>query len=207
MAKALNILLALALAGVLGLNWVIRPNPAERNAEVLAEMVNSAALETQSDYPGLDGGSASLLPVEGTVARGHMPLRYGATPEEARRAGAELKNPLPADDQAAVDRGAVVYGNFCAVCHGPAGAGNGTVTARGVPPPPSLSAENAVNMADGQMFHVITYGQKNMPPYAAQVGRDDRWRAILYVRSLQKKEKDAAGRAAAAPPARQEVRK
>jgi mono/diheme cytochrome c family protein len=36
------------------------------------------------------------------------------------------------------------------------------------------------------MFHILTYGQKNMPSYASQVSEDDRWKAILYVRSLQR---------------------
>ena len=37
------------------------------------------------------------------------------------------------------------------------------------------------------MFHVLSYGQGNMAPYASQVDRDDRWKAILHVRALQEK--------------------
>jgi mono/diheme cytochrome c family protein len=40
-------------------------------------------------------------------------------------------------------------------------------------------------MKDGQLFHVLTYGQNNMPSYASQLSRDDRWNAILYVRTMQ----------------------
>jgi mono/diheme cytochrome c family protein len=40
-------------------------------------------------------------------------------------------------------------------------------------------------MPDGQMFHVLTYGQGRMPPVATQLASDDRWRAILHVRQLQ----------------------
>jgi hypothetical protein len=35
------------------------------------------------------------------------------------------------------------------------------------------------------MYHLITLGQNNMPSYAAQVMRDDRWKVILFIRSLQ----------------------
>jgi hypothetical protein len=56
---------------------------------------------------------------------------------------------------------------------------------RGYPPPPSLLADNARRIKDGQIFHIITYGQNNMPSYAAQVSVEDRWRAIVFVRSLQ----------------------
>jgi mono/diheme cytochrome c family protein len=40
-------------------------------------------------------------------------------------------------------------------------------------------------MKDGQLFHVLTYGQNNMPSYASQLSRGDRWNVILYVRTLQ----------------------
>jgi mono/diheme cytochrome c family protein len=79
-----------------------------------------------------------------------------------------------------------VFANFCAVCHGAGAAGNGTVPQRGYPAPPSLLVEHAIKMKDGQMFHVLTYGQNNMPSYASQLSRDDRWNVILYVRAMQK---------------------
>ena len=41
-------------------------------------------------------------------------------------------------------------------------------------------------MKDGQLFHILTYGQNNMPSYASQLSRDDRWNAIIHVRSLQR---------------------
>ncbi len=46
-------------------------------------------------------------------------------------------------------------------------------------------ADRAVQMKDGQMFHILTYGQANMPSFAAQLSEDDRWNAILHVRTLQ----------------------
>lgn len=54
-------------------------------------------------------------------------------------------------------------------------------------------------MKDGQMFHVVTYGFGNMPSYAVQVSREDRWKAILHIRDLQRKEAAAAQNQAAAP--------
>jgi mono/diheme cytochrome c family protein len=40
-------------------------------------------------------------------------------------------------------------------------------------------------MKDGQMFHVLTYGQGNMPAFSSTLSRDDRWSVILHVRLLQ----------------------
>ncbi len=113
-----------------------------------------------------------------------MPLHYTATKEDAERAGRELVNPLVRDKKA-LERGAFVYTTYCETCHGPAGKGDGPVAKRGYPAPPSLLAPKALALADGQMFHIVTYGQANMPSYASQLERQDRWCAIEYVRKLQ----------------------
>ncbi len=179
-------LLVVVLAGLIGAHWLILPDPSQRNYEFFPNMVESYARDAQSPPLVLDDGTAlDLRPPDGSVARGYMPFEYPVTPEGALLAGRELQNPFAPDDAEAVARGAIVYSNFCAVCHGGAGHGDGPVTRKGVPPPPNLQLEHAVEMADGQVFHVITAGQANMPSYASQVERDDRWRAILHVRRLQ----------------------
>src|ERR1019366_4166136 len=43
----------------------------------------------------------------------------------------------------------------------------------------------AIQMPDGQMFHVLTCGQGRMPSVAPQLSPEDRWCSILYVRQLQ----------------------
>jgi mono/diheme cytochrome c family protein len=88
---------------------------------------------------------------------------------------------------AARERGAFIYTNYCRMCHGPEGKGDGLLVQHGIPTPASLVVEKPVPMKDGEMFYVLTYGQRNMPSLAAQLSREDRWKVILYVRSLQKK--------------------
>ena len=179
-------LLVVALAGLIGAHWLILPDPSQRNYEFFPNMVESYARDAQSPPPLLDDGTVlDFRPPAGSVARGHLPFEYPATPEGALLAGQELQNPFATDDAEAVARGAIVYSNFCAVCHGGAGHGDGPVTRKGVPPPPSLLLEHALEMAAGQMYHVITTGQANMASYASQIERADRWRAILHVRRLQ----------------------
>jgi mono/diheme cytochrome c family protein len=120
------------------------------------------------------------------VPRGTLPFRYAATEEDAARAGRELVNPFAADDEAALARGAQIYGIHCSHCHDPAGNGRGPAVQRGMLPPPSLLAVRAMEMPDGQMFHVLTRGQGNMASFTAQLEPDDRWRVILHLRTLQK---------------------
>ncbi len=76
------------------------------------------------------------------------------------------------------------------------------VAKRGFPPPPSLVLEHAIKMKDGQMFHVATLGQGNMPGHAAQISRDDRWHVINHIRTLQA---DAQRKSAATPPTETQV--
>jgi mono/diheme cytochrome c family protein len=96
-----------------------------------------------------------------------------------------------ATDDRARERGAFVFTNYCQTCHGPEGKGDGPMVkqmvGRGVPPPAALTADKAVQMKDGELFHIITFGQRNMPSQESQLSREDRWKVILHVRSLQQK--------------------
>ncbi len=199
--QTVNVLLLFVLLASVGMVMASRRDPAVTNYEFLPEMAHSPRYKAFSPNPNLAGGMNLQPPVQGAIPRGYLPLHYQATPEDSLRAGAELKNPFSYDDGRALDRGMFVYVNFCQTCHGPLGLGDGTVTQRGFPAPLSLIAPHAVEMKDGQMFHIVTYGQKNMASYAAQVSRDDRWKVILYVRSLQKQAVEAAKQAATPLPA------
>ena len=180
------VLLGLLLLGLIALDLAMETDQEVRNYEIMPNMVESIARDGQSTNDLREVGILiDFRPPEGSIARGYQPLGFAATPEGALLAGGELESPIAIDDATALTRGAKVFGTFCAVCHGPGGLGDGGVTKRGVPPPPSLLLPHALEMKDGQMFHLISLGQGNMASYASQVERIDRWRAIRYVRSLQ----------------------
>lgn len=181
----LNTLLLIALIASVAASWLLSPDPTKPNLDFLPQMAHSPRYNAFSPNPNFDNGGTLQRPEPGTIPRGQMPLHYAATPQDALRAGEQLQSPLDPGNVRARDRGAFVFANFCVVCHGAGGAGNGPVAQRGYPPPPSLLAEHAQKMKDGQLFHVLTYGQNNMPSYASQLSRGDRWNVILYVRTLQ----------------------
>ena len=182
----INLFLLAALAISIAANFAITRDPDRPSFEVMPEMVHSISYKAYAANPNFPDGKTLQLPPQGTIPRGGEPLDYSATAEDAIRAGQELHNPFSDATPGAFGRGQSVFQTFCIVCHGPAGKGDGPVAQRGFPPPPPLSAQHALDLADGQIFHILTYGQKNMPSYAAQLSRDDRWKVILYVRSLQK---------------------
>jgi mono/diheme cytochrome c family protein len=178
-----NLCLGAILAVLIGLHWAVPSDPTQRSIRYFPDMADSIALESQA--PPVADATIDLRPPEGSIARGFLPFNYEATPEDAVRAGLELVNPFAAEDQGVGQRGVALFATFCTPCHGSNGNGDGPVTLKGVPPPPSLHLQHALDLPDGQIFHIITHGQKNMASYAAQVDRLDRWRLVGTVRSLQ----------------------
>jgi mono/diheme cytochrome c family protein len=83
-------------------------------------------------------------------------------------------------------RGEAVYRTFCLPCHGATGEGDGLVVERGFPGPPSLTSGRPLTMTDSQIADVIAFGSGTMPSYAAQIDPQDRWKAVLHLRTLQK---------------------
>ncbi len=185
--QTLNWVLLVRLVATATASWNVDWNAAAPNAEFLPEMVHSVPYDSFDSNPNFADGKTLREPVAGTIPRGFLPLHYNSTASDLERAGEELHNPYATDDSAALTRGALQFGRMCTPCHGPGGSGDGAVALRGYPPPPSLLAENAMNLNDGQIFHIITFGKGNMPPHAAQVSREDRWKVILHIRSLQAK--------------------
>ncbi len=86
----------------------------------------------------------------------------------------------------------------CAVCHGQAGYGNGTVALRaaeikeaqgdasGWVTPKDFHTDDMRAQPVGQVFNTITNGARTMPAYAKQVSVLDRWAIVAYVKALQR---------------------
>src|SRR5258708_39511418 len=88
-------------------------------------------------------------------------------------------------DWSSVNRGRKQYQINCAVCHGPAGKGNGVVLKYGLFPP-SIGAGSpaATKWSDGYIFGIIRNGRNLMPSYN-RIEEPDRWDIVNYVRTLQ----------------------
>ncbi len=185
----INLALVVVLALVVAANYGIRSRTVHRGVEFLPEMVYPVAAESFASYSGLPGDRTLQSPPVGTRARGTTPFRLPPGEEGSELAKA-LVSPFIEASEEDVARGGEVFGTYCLLCHGTAGLGDGTVAKRGFPTPPSLLAPHALELMDGQIFHIITVGQGNMPGHAGQLDPLDRWRAVLRVRELQ----------AAAPP-------
>jgi mono/diheme cytochrome c family protein len=185
-----NLVLGLFLAAVFALLVLLRVDHSRPNYQVNLgdDMTYSPAYSSFSKNPNFANGRTMQAAVPGTIARGTQAFHFEATPEEAIRAGEQLANPFdPSTPEgvASAVRGAVDFQTFCVACHGADGTGNGLVAKRGFPPPPSLLVGKSREMKDGQLLHILTYGQNSMPQFAAQLSLERRWDVINYIRTLQ----------------------
>jgi mono/diheme cytochrome c family protein len=131
----------------------------------------------------LPKGSSAQPIVAGTVPRGF--LRDDEALYTAKAAGQPVDTFPFAVAAADLDRGQERFNIFCAPCHGRTGAGNGMVVQRGFRQATSLHVERLRQMPAGYIYDVITNGFGVMPDYRAQIGPEDRWRIVAYVRALQ----------------------
>lgn len=186
-----NIALTVLLVVAVLLTIATRVDYSRPNFEILPDMKYSPAPSAYEPNSIFANGRTLQQPVEGTIARGHMPIHYEATKEDAVRAGEELTNPFenteeePDRLQQSIRRGAETYRIYCVCCHGASGAGDGLVAKRGFPPPPSFLTGKSRQMEKGQLFHILTYGQGSMADFAGQMSVEQRWDAANFVRSMQ----------------------
>jgi mono/diheme cytochrome c family protein len=178
--KRARFLLLLLAAAPLG---ACDDDPTLTNYEYMPDMVSSVAFDSFDPNPLTPDGRTLMRPPEGTIPRGYAPLHFGPGPAEALRAGRELQNPSPDTDLTRA-RGEVAFQRWCSPCHGHEGLGDGLV-ARKFPRPPPLGADHARGLPDGQIFHIISFGQGVMPSYGQQVTQADRWKIVRYLRKLQ----------------------
>jgi mono/diheme cytochrome c family protein len=137
------------------------------------------------------------VPPTGTIKRGELFTYESLTDTTGSYPlSAAVKNPydtIPMSKAQMAEAGRL-YNVNCAICHGAKGIANGPIASGGyVGGVANLTADAYVKMADGTMYHSITYGKNNMGGYASQVSRAQRWMIVKYIRTLQPKVDAAKG--------------
>lgn len=177
----------------------------------MPDMAYSRAVETYNDNRELqaEGINYNAEPVAGTVARGEEVIyRMLKDTTGTYVTSAALKNPLTnrltEEDYTETER---LYLINCGICHGTKLDGNGPLFNDGKGPyplaPKNLVSDEIKNMADGTIFHSITYGKNLMGSYASHLTPKQRWMMVQYIRMKQNGETPGAAAtdstAAAAP--------
>ena len=110
--------------------------PKDTGYEFMPNMVYSVAYEAYSENPVTKDGKTMLMPPKNSISRGNMPFHYEKGEKEAIRAGKELRNPYQTTKESLV-RGKHLYDNYCLVCHGARGKGDGPLIPK-FPSPPGV---------------------------------------------------------------------
>ena len=136
-----------------------------------------------ADTPTVKPYREYLDPPEGSIAIDAV--FYPESPEQAETL---LENPLIKTSRSAsdLDEGKTLFREFCSVCHGNEGKGDGTVVHK-YPRPPDITVGRYLDYKDGYFFHIITFGHDIMPSYGHAISVEERWQIVLHLRSLQEK--------------------
>lgn len=128
----------------------------------------------------------NTLPPAGTIKRGELfPYNVPNDSNGLLNLSAQVKNPLEPLTGKDLEEAGRLFNINCAVCHGAKGEANGPLAAKvgGV----KSIILSSPGYSDGRIFHVMEYGQGNMGSYAPQLSREQRWRIVQYIRTLEPK--------------------
>src|SRR5881628_3400091 len=212
MLRAFFVIFVLCMIAIVAVFGFRGQKSTQPPTEVFPDMVRQPKVRAQAPLNFFADGRGPRLPVAGTVPVGYeMPkpkteaTPAGVTeqePEEAHTqiafsAGTDYFNtgkmgeqwgtgiPLALTGQL-MERGQQRFNITCAMCHGPAAAGNGITKQYGLATVVSLQDERLRKMSDGEIFNTITNGKNTMMAYGPNIIVPDRWAIIAYLRALQR---------------------
>ena len=126
------------------------------------------------------------LPPAGTLKRGELyPFNVPNDSNGLLNLSTQVKNPLGPLTGKELEEAGRLFNINCAVCHGAKAEANGPLA-------PKIGGVKSIIAAspgysDGRIFFVMEYGQGNMGSYASQLSREQRWRIVQYIRTLEPK--------------------
>jgi len=123
-------------------------------------------------------------PVAGTIKRGDLFPYTLPNDSIGYKMSATVANPIGEMSAADMAEAGRLYNINCAVCHGAKGKANGPMSGK-VGGIVDLTLDQYKALGDGTIFHVMTYGKNNMGSYASQLTKEQRWKIVKYVRTLQ----------------------
>jgi mono/diheme cytochrome c family protein len=97
----------------------------------------------------------------------------------------KILNPLKGNAAASV-AGKGLYVQFCVVCHGDKGKGDGIAGISLNPRPANHAGQKVQSQTDGAIFWKITTGRPPMASYKGSLTETQRWQLVNYIRELGK---------------------
>ncbi len=174
-------LLLLSIAGLSACSSIQRDPP----TMIWWDMKRQPKFRTEGETGLFSDGRNTRIPPEDTVAQGYL---FDETAYNTGMVGPMYvgKNPVPVTAEL-LHQGQFRFNTYCVPCHDRTASGHGIVPAHAPQwQPANLLDDRVVELADGDIFTVITNGRRTMPPYKYQVVTADRWAIIAHLRVLQR---------------------
>ena len=133
----------------------------------------------------LASGAVASCGKSQNTAQNEPPSSTSANPPPAKPATEATNAPAAGGQAQAGDLGAKVYAQRCALCHGPAGHGDGPGAAGLNPKPRNHTDGSYMNgRTDAQLLQVIHNGKGAMPAWGKVLSEEEIQAALKHVRSL-----------------------
>jgi len=129
-----------------------------------------------------------IVVITGLVLLLSAGIERQSTPWVAPASADTIKNPLAGDAQSIAD-GKKIYGQYCSVCHGDKGKGDGIAAAGLNPKPANHTSDVVQKQTDGAIFWKITTGRSPMAGYEKTFTPTQRWAMVNFIRTLKAPEK------------------
>jgi mono/diheme cytochrome c family protein len=147
-------------------------------------------------YPNGNGVGRPFLLMAGVLSAGLIATSQQASPTPLTASAVSTAQASPVPGVAATD-GEKLYRNYCAVCHGAEGGGDGPAASSFDPPPPDLTdAERMGQLTDERMLEVLSNGSGVMTGFASMLTPEEVEAVAEYTRTLSEAPGDEPSAAA-----------
>jgi mono/diheme cytochrome c family protein len=96
----------------------------------------------------------------------------------------KMANPLKGNAEAS-EAGKKLFIQFCAVCHGDKGKGDGVAGISLKPKPANFTLDKIQQQTDGALFWKLTEGRPPMASFKSILTETQRWQLVNYLRSFK----------------------
>lgn len=110
-------------------------------------------------------------------------IAFGQKAWTAPASANNYKNPYKGNANA-LAAGKSLYTQYCAICHGNKGKGDGVAGVTLKPRPANFTKSTIQAQSDGALYWKITEGRAPMASYKTTLTEQQRWQLVNYIRQL-----------------------